>query len=183
MAIRHFRGEHDAGQRRAHDAGEESGHSYYGEPFRLNMQARNGELASQSEEQSELRAKHQQGRKQSAGRSRRIGQGTEREPYEKNQRKHGKRSSAEKRPLGDLIASTDEIGKKPGERANPGPNERGANLNRPVVQPVDRRHGLQEHAIVDDRYNSCERAENEVERPYRQVRHDQHAQMKILAVA
>src|ERR1700733_5905818 len=101
------------------------------------MQPRKCELASQSEEQSELCAKHQQGRKQSAGRSRRIGQGTEREPYEKNQGKHGERSSAEKRPLGDRIASANEIGKKPGERANPSPNERGADLNRPVVQPVD----------------------------------------------
>ena len=58
-----------------------------------------------------------------------------------------KRSSAEQRPLGDLIASANEIGKKPGERANPGPNERRADLNRPVVEAVDRRHRLQEHAI------------------------------------
>ena len=130
-----------------------------------------------------MRAKHQQGRKQSAGRSRRIGQGTEREPHEKNQRKHGKRSSAEKRPLSDRIASANEIGKKPGERANPGPNQRRADFDRPMVQSVDRRHRLQEHAIVDDRHDAGERAENEEERPYRQVRHDQHAQMKILAVA
>ena len=52
-----------------------------------------------------------------------------------------------------------------------------------MVEAVDRRHGLQEHAIVDDRHDAGERAENEEERPYRQVRHDQHAQMKVLAVA
>ena len=37
--------------------------------------------------------------------------------------------------------------------------------------------------MVDDRHHARERAENEEERPDRQVRHDQRAQMKILAVA
>ena len=58
---RHFRREHDAGQRRAHDAGEQGRHSDHREPFRLNMQVRECELTGQSEEQSELRAEHQQG--------------------------------------------------------------------------------------------------------------------------
>ena len=147
------------------------------------MQPRKCELRGQSEKQSELRAKHQEGRKQSAGRSRRIGQGTEREPHEKNQGKQAKRSSAEQRSLSDLIASANKIGKKPGERANSGPDERRADLNRPMVEAVDRRHRLQEHAIVDDRHDAGERAENEEERPDREVRHDQRAQMKILPVA
>jgi len=130
-----------------------------------------------------LRAKHQQGRKQSAGRSRRIGDGTKREPHEKNQGKHGERSSAEQRPLGDPIATANEIGKKPGQASDSSPDQRRANLDRAAVKPVNRRHRLQEHPVVDDRHDTGERAENEEERPYRQVRHDQRAQMKVLPVA
>ena len=179
---RHFRSEHDTGQGGAHDAGKQSRHSHHCEPFRLNMQAEM-RAGSQSEEQSELRAKHQEGATVRRARSRRIGEGAEREPHEKNQGKHGERSRAKQRSLRDRIASANEIGKKPGERANSSANQRRADFDRPMVEAIKRRHRLQEHAIVDDRHDACERAENEEERPDRQVRHDHRAALKILAVA
>jgi hypothetical protein len=144
------------------------------------MQVRKRERTGQSEEQSELRAEHQQGRKQSARRSRRIRERAKREAQQENRGQHGERSRAKQRSLRDRIAAADQIGKGPGERADRGANQRRPRFDRHALY---RRHGLQQHPIVDYRDQAGASPENEEQRAYREVRHDQSRQMEILPVA